>query len=83
MKMFADVLGVQIVLHEGGAKGPAFGAARLAILAATGGNTAGICTAPPINATIDPNLAATARYAEKIERFRRLYTVLRPEFAGR
>lgn len=81
MKMFADVLGVQIVLHEGGAKGPAFGAARLAILAATGGQPARVCTAPQINATIDPDLAATERYAEKIARFRRLYTVLRGEFS--
>ncbi|BCP52718.1 xylulokinase [Kaistia sp. 32K] len=82
IKMFADVLGVQIVLNEGGAKGPAFGAARLAILAATGGQPARICTAPPIRATIDPDPAETARYAEKIERFRRLYTVLKPEFAA-
>ncbi|MCX5570962.1 xylulokinase [Kaistia nematophila] len=83
MKMFADVLGVQVVLHEGGAKGPAFGAARLAILSAGGGSVASVCTAPPIQATIDPDPAATARYAEKIERFRRLYKVLRPEFAPR
>ncbi|WP_018184029.1 xylulokinase [Kaistia granuli] len=81
MKMFADVLGVQIVLHEGGAKGPAFGAARLAILAATGGQPARVCTAPPIHTTIDPDPAATERYQPKIERFRRLYCALRPEFS--
>lgn len=81
MKMFADVLGVQIVLHEGGAKGPAFGAARLAILAATGGQPGRICTAPQINATIDPDLSETERYKPKIERFRRLYRALKDEFA--
>ncbi len=80
MQIFADVLGVTIVTHEGGAKGPAFGAARLAILAVTGRKPHEICTAPPELATYLPDPAKADGYAEKLERYRRLYRVLKPEF---
>ncbi|MCX5497552.1 xylulokinase [Kaistia dalseonensis] len=80
MQIFADVLGVSVVLHEGGAKGPAFGAARLAMLAAGHSDLHTICTAPPINSVIEPSLGAADRYGSKLERYRRLYSVLKAEF---
>lgn len=80
MQIFADVLNVTIVAHEGGAKGPAFGAARLAILAVDGASPHEVCTPPPVRATFEPRAEAHAGYAGKIERYRRLYRALKDEF---
>ena len=80
MQIFADVLGVTIVTHEGGAKGPAFGAARLAILAVTGRPPHEVCSAPPELATYEPDRSTADGYAEKLERYRRLYRALKSEF---
>jgi len=80
MQIFADVLDISIVTHEGGAKGPAFGAARLAILASEGADAAEVCTPPPVRGTFEPDAARHAAYAGRIERFRRLYRALREEF---
>lgn len=80
MQIVADVLGLPIVAYAGGAKGPAFGAARIAMLAMGAGTVKEICAAPPVESVFEPNPAATEAYAGKIERFRRLYKVLRPEF---
>ena len=83
MQIFADVLGIEIVVHEGGAKGPAFGAARLAIMAASGASAQATCPAPPVRRSFEPNMAAHAAYQPRIEQFRRLYAHLREEFARR
>ena len=43
-----------MVRYQGSDKGPAFGAARLARLATTGGALEVVCTAPSILETIEP-----------------------------
>ncbi|MCX5512226.1 xylulokinase [Kaistia algarum] len=81
MQIFADVLGIEIVVHQGGEKGPAFGAARLAIMASEGISAAEACPAPPVRHVFEPNRSRHDAYQPKIERFRRLYSSLREEFA--
>lgn len=82
MQIFADVLGIEIVVHEGGAKGPAFGAARLAKMAAEGASAADACPPPPVRHIFEPHADAHAAYEPKIERYRRLYRQLKEEFAS-
>ncbi len=77
-RIIAAVLGITLHCHAGGARGPAFGAARLARAAA---GEAPSFAAPPIQQTLAPDPALTAAYAERLPAFRALYQALRPEFA--
>lgn len=79
-RILASVLGRQLTYHSGGEVGPAFGAARLGRLAATGEDPIDVCTLPPVDHTVDPDPALNEVYAEKIEKFRRLYAALKSEF---
>jgi xylulokinase len=72
-KIFAAVLGVPLVYHEGGEVGPALGAARLAQIAVTVENAAQVCARPPISHVIEPDAALTERLAPKLARFRAAY----------
>ena len=51
-RIFASVLNVPMLRYQGSDKGPAFGAARLARIAATGEAPEAVCTAPSILETI-------------------------------
>ena len=79
-QIMADVLGRPLQRYQGGAKGPAFGAARLARLALSGAEPATVCLQPALEQMIEPDLANTARYGERLPRFRALYRQLRNEF---
>ncbi|AWM89017.1 xylulokinase [Microvirga sp. 17 mud 1-3] len=80
-RILADILDLPLVRLRGGEKGPAFGAARLAMLAATGAAPEAVCTAPPVLDRIVPDPERVERYGPRIEAFRRLYKALRPEFS--
>jgi xylulokinase len=75
--IIASVLGVRLVYLEGGAIGPAMGAARLARMAVTGASAAGVCVPPPTSHVIEPDLGLAERLAPKRVRFRSAYTALR------
>jgi xylulokinase len=79
-RIFASVLNVPMVRYQGSDKGPAFGAARLARLAATGETLQAVCTAPSILETIEPQPQFVELYGPRIEAFRSLYRTLKPEF---
>ncbi|HET8728943.1 MAG TPA: xylulokinase [Alphaproteobacteria bacterium] len=81
-RILAAALDRPLVYHMGGDVGPAFGAARLGRLAATGENPEAVCTSPPVDltVTVDPDLAA--RYAPRLAAYRRLYQALRPIFGA-
>jgi xylulokinase len=79
-RIFASVLNVPMVRYQGSDKGPAFGAARLARLAATGETPQAVCTAPSILETIEPQPQLVELYGPRIEAFRSLYRALKPEF---
>ncbi len=79
-RILASVLGRQLTYHTGGEVGPAFGAARLGRLAATGEDPVDVCTLPPVDHVVDPEPDWSEVYAERLARFRRLYATLKNEF---
>lgn len=79
-RIFANVLNIPLVRYEGSDKGPAFGAARLARLAATGEAPEVVCTKPAVVETILPEPQFVELYAPRLDAFRRLYRALKPEF---
>ena len=80
IQMLADVLGRPLQCYKGGAKGPAFGAARLARLAAHGESPETLCRRPEVSEVIAPRPHYTERYAARVARFRSLYHQLKNEF---
>jgi xylulokinase len=80
VQILANVLDIPLLRYEGSDKGPAFGAARLAKLAATGEPPEKVCMAPRIVQTIHPEPNLVEAYAPRIDAFRSLYRVLKPEF---
>ena len=80
MKILASALNKTVLLQDGSETGPAFGAARLARLAATGEDPVTICTKPGIAAEIAPDPALATAYAERLTRFRALYRAVEPLF---
>jgi xylulokinase len=79
-RIFASVLNIPMLRYQGSDKGPAFGAARLARLAATGEAPEAVCAAPNILETIEPQPQLVELYGPRIEAFRSLYRALKPEF---
>lgn len=77
-RMIASVLGVTLVRYHASERGPAFGAARLARLAAGGADAAEVVVAPPVADTIAPDPALHAAYRPRVEAFRALYRALKP-----
>jgi xylulokinase len=79
-KVIADVTGLTLRRYRGGDFGPALGAARLAIIAATGAPVAEVCVPPPVAEEIAPDPALLEAYAPRYERFRELYRAVAPLF---
>ena len=79
-RMIAAALERPVVRYRDAGTGPAFGAARLARLAKTGEAAEDLCVAPPVADRTDPDPALVAAFRPRIERFRRLYRALAPEF---
>ncbi len=80
-RIFAGVLDVPLLRFEGSDKGPAFGAARLARIAATGEPPEAVCAAPSVLETIEPDPRLVELYRPRVETYRSLYRALKPEFA--
>lgn len=79
-KILSSVLGRPLVYRDGGEVGPAYGAARLAQLADTGGAVEKICAAPPILHVEEPDDRLCELYAERMPKFRSLYQNLKTSF---
>jgi xylulokinase len=79
-RMIAAAIGCEVVRYRGGESGPAFGAARLARLAATGEAPEDLCKPPEIADVAAPDPALFAAFAKVRERFVSLYRALKPEF---
>ncbi|MBL8572717.1 MAG: xylulokinase [Hyphomicrobiaceae bacterium] len=79
LQIFADVLERPIETYAGAESGPAFGAARLALVG-LGGTIANVCLKPPVHAVIEPDPARVAAYTPSLVRFLRLYPALKSEF---
>ena len=78
-RILAATLGRHLTYHTGSEVGPALGAARLARLAATGERPEEVCTPPPVDRVVEPDAELADRLAPRLERWRALYRVLRPE----
>jgi xylulokinase len=80
MQLLAHVLGRPLTRYAGSETGPAFGAARLAHLAATRETPQAVCSKPATLDVFEPDAALHAAYRERFEAFRSLYQALRGEF---
>lgn len=80
-RILASALDLPLSYGAGGEVGPAYGAARLGRLAATGEPPAMLCTPPAIDHTIDPDPDLVERYRGRRAQFAELYRRLRPMFA--
>ena len=78
-RILAAALRHPLTYHAGGEVGPALGAARLARLAATGEPPEEVCAAPPADRVVEPDGDLAGRLAPRLERWRDLYRILRPE----
>ena len=78
MRILASALDKTVLLHAGAETGPAFGAARLARLAATGEDPAQVCGKPAVAGEVPPDPALRDAYAERLPRFRALYRAVAP-----
>ena len=76
LKAIATTLGLPISVPVAGDFGGAFGAARLAMMAATGAG-AEIATAPQIAKTIEPDTTLTSAFVEAHARYRAAYSALK------
>ncbi|MCA8910034.1 MAG: xylulokinase [Rhodospirillaceae bacterium] len=81
-RMLASVLDLTLDYHDGGEVGPAYGAARLARMAATGEAPETVATRPAVARTIHPDAAWADRLAPRLQRYRTLYPTLKPVFHG-
>ncbi len=81
--MIAAATGFTVVRIKGGETGPAYGAARLARLAATGEAPEALCTPPEIADATEPDAELAEAFAKQRERFKTLYGALKGEFRRR
>ncbi|MGH8780983.1 xylulokinase [Paraburkholderia sp.] len=79
-QLCATAMGVTMRRHMSSDVGGALGAARLARLAATNDSIADVCTMPPVIESREPDPVMQPLLAERLARYRRLYTALKPEF---
>jgi xylulokinase len=80
MTIVASALNMPLTRYQGGEKGPAFGAARLARIAVTNESVKDVCSKPPIRDVIAPDPVLAAHYARSMPRFRDLYVRLKGAF---
>jgi xylulokinase len=73
LRLVASATGMRLLQAEGADKGGAFGAARLAMLAAGHGTVGSLCTAPAITRVVEPEPALAERLAPRLARYRALY----------
>ncbi|OWJ80290.1 xylulokinase [Haematobacter genomosp. 1] len=76
LQAIATALDIPVELPARGDFGAAFGAARLGLIAATGADPLGICTAPPVDHVIFPDAALRPAFDTARQRYRSLYPLL-------
>ena len=81
-RIIAAVLNVTLVRYDAAARGPAFGAARLARLCFTGESSLNVIVPPVVEQVIEPDLRLHEAYQPRVAQFRMLYQALRPVFSA-
>jgi xylulokinase len=79
-ELIAAALERPLIYREGGAVGPALGAARLAQLAYGAGTVQGSCAPPPVLEIVEPDPQVAQYFADRQPRFRSLYAALKSSF---
>lgn len=79
-RILAAALNRPLVYRRDSEVGPAYGAAKLAQIAVTGGDETEICAPPPVLDVVEPAPADVVLIAEKRERFGALYRHLKDLF---
>ncbi len=79
-RMIAAATGLTVVRMKGGETGPAYGAARLARMAATGETPEAVCAKPEIADVTEPDPDLASKFIKQRERFKALYAAVKPEF---
>jgi xylulokinase len=79
-RILSSVLGRPLIYRDGGEVGPAYGAARLAMLADSRAPIEAVCTAPPILQIAEPDKELAGHFADRVPRFRALYQHLKSSF---
>jgi xylulokinase len=79
-RMIAAATGFTVVRMKGGETGPAYGAARLARMAATGESAETVCVKAEIADVTEPDPMLADLFARQRERFTALYAAVKPEF---
>ncbi|WP_336057572.1 xylulokinase [Nitratireductor sp. CH_MIT9313-5] len=77
LKAIATALQIELDIPAEGDFGAAFGAARLGLIAANGGDALSVCQPPVITETIEPDEALTDAFENAYLRYRALYPALR------
>ncbi|MFN7054948.1 xylulokinase [Hyphomonas sp.] len=77
-RVLAGALGRPLVYRRDGAVGPAYGAAKLALIGVTGTPAEDACAPPPVLFTIDPQAEDAERLAARRIAFREAYTRISP-----
>jgi len=78
LQTISDALAVPLKRYEDAETGPAFGAARLAMVALGKGNIEAIATAPAVDRVFTHNPQRSQRHGNRLIRFRELYHALKP-----
>jgi len=79
-RILASVLGRPLHYLAEAEVGPAFGAARLGRMAATGESVAACCAPPPVERVIEPDAELAARCRPRYALYKQLYAALREQF---
>jgi xylulokinase len=79
-KILASALGRPLIYRDGGAVGPAFGAARLARLGLGTDAIEDVCAPPPIIDIVEPDERLSDRFTARRPAFRHLYSTLKSSF---
>jgi len=80
-RILSAALGRRLVYRRDGAVGPAYGAAKLALIAVTAARAEDACAPPPVLFAIDPAPEDVDRLARSRARFRETYPRLKSLFA--
>lgn len=79
-RILAGALERRLVYRRDSAVGPAYGAAKLALVGVTGADPDVACAPPPVLFTIDPQPEDVARLRHNRARFREAYSLIKPLF---
>ena len=78
-RILSAALDLPLIYLRGGEIGPALGAARLARLAAEGGDPLDVCVQPPVDRVVEPRPEDVAALAPRKASFAQAYARIQPE----